>query len=287
MTISDAEAIALYEANMSFRNLQPGTINVRRRYLGKLSREIGFASCTEQNLVTWLSRPNLSPKTRSMYISTFHSFFSWALRGDQGKPIYAPVVVDYDKDDNPVTIPFLPTAEIEKPRTHQRHPRPMPRDDIRHAIASADPKVRCWILLGAYEGMRCQEIAFLAREDVSELNGTLEITHGKGDKQRYVPLHPEVLKALQELPWPAEGRCWEDETAASVSRKGNRFLHSIGIKSTMHQLRHHFGTDVYQSSGGDLILTQGLLGHSSVATTQTYAAADVSKATGVVSGLSI
>ncbi len=86
---------------------------------------------------------------------------------------------------------------------------------------------------------------------------------------------------------PSGGRFWADETAASVSRKGNRFLHSLGIKATMHQLRHAFGTNVYQSSGGDLILTQGLLGHSSVATTQNYAAADVSKAAGVVGNLTI
>lgn len=271
---------------MSFRNLQPGTINVRRRYLSKLSREIGFAQCTEQNLVTWLSRPNLSPKTRSMYISTFHSFFSWALRGDQGKPIYPSVEVT-DEDGKVAHIPHVPTADIEKPRTHARHPRPMPIDDIRTAMRTANPKIKCWIALGAYEGMRCQEIAFLSREDLSESAGTLHIVRGKGDKMRYVPLHPEVLRVLRELPWPEEGRCWPEETAASVSRKGNRFLHSVGIKSTMHQLRHHFGTSVYQQSGGDIVLTSGLLGHSSIATTQTYAAADVSKAAGVVGGLII
>lgn len=278
MTMTDEDALALYEADMRFRNLQPGTINVRHRYMLKLSREIGFANCTEQNLTVWLSRPNLSPKTRSMYISTFHSFFTWALRGASGKPIYAP-----DEEG----VPHVPTQNIAKPRNHPRHPRPMPNDDIRTAMAAATPLQRCWIALGAYEGMRCQEIAFLAREDVNETTGVLHVEKGKGDKQRFVPLHPEVLKALQELPWPTEGRCWPEETAASVSRKGNRFLHSLGIKSTMHTLRHFFGTACYQSSGGDLILTQGLLGHSSVATTQTYAAADVSKASGVVSGLTI
>lgn len=283
--ISDSEAIDLYEADMKFRNLQPGTVSVRRRYLAKLSREIGFAKCNEQNLTLWLSRDSLSAKTRGMYISTFHSFFTWALRGDNGKPIYPAIeVVENGKTSY---LPHLPTQTISKPRTHPRHPRPMPNDDIRTAMANATPKLKCWIALGAYEGMRCQEIAFLAREDINIATGVLHVEKGKGDKQRFVPLHPEVLKALQELPWPDEGRCWPEETAASVSRKGNRFLHSLGIKSTMHTLRHFFGTACYQSSGGDLILTQGLLGHSSVATTQTYAAADVSKASGVVSGLTI
>lgn len=277
MTLIDAEVLSLYEADMHFRNLQPGTINVRHRYLLRLSRDIGFANVTEQNLTVWLSRP-ISPKTRSMYISTFHSFFQWALRGNQGKPIYQP-----DEEG----VAHVPTMNIAKPRNHPRHPRPMPIDDIRHALKSADPMIRCWITLGAYEGMRCQEIAFLAREDVNELTNTLEVVKGKGDKQRFVPLHPEVLKTLQEFPWPASGRLWSDETAASVSRKGNRFLHSLGIKATMHQLRHFFGTMAYQASAGDIILVQGLLGHSSPSTTAGYAAADVTKSAGVVGMITI
>ena len=285
--MDDAEALALYEADMKFRNLQPGTITVRHRYMLKLSREIGFANVTEQNLTKWLSRSSLGPKSRGMYISTFHSFFTWALRGDNGKPIYPPDVVDHDEEGKPILAPHVPTQDISKPKTHPRSPRPMPSNDIRLALESASPLVRCWIACGAYEGMRCQEIAFLAREDINETAGTLEITHGKGDRQRFVPLHPEVLKALRELPTATEGRFWPEETAASISRKGNRFLHGLGIKATMHQLRHAFGTSVYQASGGDLILTQGLLGHSSVATTQNYAAADVSKAAGVVGGLTV
>lgn len=284
MTLSDDEVIALYEADMRFRNLQVGTVNVRHRYLKALSRDIGFANCTEQNLTLWLSR-DISPKTRSMYISTFTSFFQWALRGNGGKPIYPPTEVIENGQTS--YVPFMPTQNISKPKGHQRFPRPMPSDDIKTALAAATPLLRCWILLGAYEGMRCQEIAFLAVEDINEETGTLEVTHGKGDKQRYVPTHPEVLKALKELPPPVEGRYWPNETAASVSRKGNRFLHSLGIKPTMHTLRHFAGTSWYQQSGGDIVLTSGLLGHSSIATTQTYAAADTSKAAGVVTGLTI
>ena len=275
--MDDATALKLYEASMSFNNLQPSTIKVRHRYLTKFSREVGFANATEQKIIVWLSR-DISAKTRGMFISTLNTFYKFALRGDNGMPIYPP---------NDEGVAFLPTDNITKPRTHPRHPRPMPIDDIRRALTNASPLIKCWIACGAYEGMRCQEIAFLAKEDIDETTGTLEITHGKGDKQRYVPLHPEVLQALKDLPMPDAGRFWPEETADSVSTKGNRFLKSLGISATMHQLRHHFGTSVYRASGGDIVLTQGLLGHSSIATTQTYAAADVTKAAGVVSGLTI
>ena len=275
--IDDTEAMQLYDADMAFRNLAVGTRHVRSRYLSRFSKDGGFANATEQNIVVWLSRP-ISAKTRGMLISTLHSFFTFALKGNNGKPIYPP-----DAEG----VAHLPTASIAKPRQHPRHPRPMPINDIRTALAKADPMMRCWIALGAYQGMRCQEIAFLAREDINETTATLEVTHGKGDKQRFVPLHPEVLKALQDMPWPDDGRCWPDETAASVSRKGNRFLHGLYIKSTMHQLRHFFGTMTYRLSGGDIILTQGLLGHSSPQTTAGYAAADTRKAAGVVGKLTI
>jgi integrase len=274
--MSDEEATRRYVADMKFRALLPGTIEVRKRYLRKISKEIGFAEATEQKIIVWLSR-DLSSKTRNMYLSTMASFYRWAARGNEGKPIYL------DAEG----LPLTPTADIAKPRMHPRHPRPMPIDDIRAALANAAPKLRCWIALGAYEGMRCQEIAFLAVEEINEDTMTLEISHGKGDKQRFVPLHPEVLQALKDLPMPQVGRFWGDETAASVSRRGNRFLHSLGIESTMHQLRHFFGTACYRASGGDIILTQGLLGHSSPSTTAGYAAADVSKSAGVVTSLTI
>ena len=161
----------------------------------------------------------------------------------------------------------------------------MPGDEVRKAIGRADPMMKCWLLLAALAGCRCQEIAGVAREDVYEETMRLHIVHGKGDKERWAPLHPDILEALKALPMRAEGRLW-DETAASVSRKGNRFLHDLGISSTMHTLRHYFGTEVYRASK-DLRLTQELMGHSSPQTTAVYAAADQSQASGVVGKLRI
>lgn len=274
--MDDETAIRLYDADMAFRNLLSGTRLVRARYLRKISREIGFADATEQKIVIWLSRDSLSSKTRNMYLSVFAAFYSWALKGDEGKPVYPA---------NEDGSPFLPHSGISKPRMHPRNPRPMPQDDIRKALVNADPRMRCWILLGAYCGTRCQEIAGVSAEDVFAAEMRLHIVHGKGDRERWVPLHPDTLAALQELPMPPHGRLW-DETPASVSRKINRYLHGLGIPGTAHTLRHWYATNSYQNCK-DLRLVQLLLGHSSPATTAIYAAPDQDQATSVVNALAI
>ena len=59
-----------------------------------------------------------------------------------------------------------------------------------------------------------------------------------------------------------------------VSQQCNGYLHSIGIDSTLHSLRHWFCTEFYRRSGRDLRLTQEAARHRSPATTAGYTAID-------------
>lgn len=269
--MTDEELIEAYDADQAFRNLQPGTRHVRKRYLRKYSIEVGFQTATEQKIVVWLGRP-ITAKTRSMWISTINAFYQWANHNHLFK-------------DTPVGDGFNPVSDIGKPRLHARSPRPMAQSDLQRALDLADPRMRAWLLLGGLAGFRCMEMAGLQRDDVRESQGVMRVI-GKGDKERFVPLHPDILSALLAYGMPDDGPLWE-ETAASISRKINKFLHvQVGTKSTAHTLRHFFGTRVYQSCR-DLRLTQELLGHSSPQTTAGYAAADQSQAAGVVGSLTI
>lgn len=270
--MTDGELIEAYDADQAFRNLQPGTRHVRRRYLQKFAREVGFHTATEQKIVLWLGRP-ITPKTRSMWISTINAFYQWANHNH----LFA---------DTPQGDGFNPVQDVGKPRLHARSPRPMAQSDVQRALELADTRMKVWILLGGLAGCRCMEIAGLSREDIRDADGVIHLI-GKGDKERFVPLHPDILVALCEFGMPSEGRLWANENAASVSRKINRFLHKeVGTKSTAHTLRHFFGTRVYQNCQ-DLRLTQELMGHSSPSTTAGYAAADTSKSATVVGSLSI
>lgn len=58
--------------------------------------------------------------------------------------------------------------------------------------------------------------------------------------------------------------------AHRVSQAASAYLHESGSASTLHALRHRFGTKIYGVSK-DLRVTQELLGHSSPVTTALYA----------------
>ena len=271
--LSDYELLDGYIADMRFRALQESSVVTRERYLKKFIREVGFYTATEQNVVQWLSQP-IVPKTRAMWISTLNTFYMWANHNH--------LFADTEMGDN-----WNPISDIGKPRLHARSPRPMPSEDIRRAVELADPRMKVWILLGGLQGLRCMEVSGLCREDIRESSMTLRII-GKGSKERFLPIHENVLNALRE--WghmPSDGRLWPEETPGSVSRKINRFLHNVvGTKFTAHTLRHKFGTEVFRSSL-DLRLCQELMGHSSPQTTAGYAAPEMSKSAGVVASLTI
>lgn len=271
--MTDEELLVAYIADMRFRNLSETTISVRSRYFAKFIKEVGFHTATEQNITQWLSRPSLQSKSRAMWISTINAFYDWANHSHLFK--------ETEMGDG-----FNPVSDIGKPRLHARNPRPMPDDDIRRALQMADERMKAWITLGHLQGLRCMEIAGLVRSDIREDIMTLHII-GKGNKERFLPLHPEVLRVLVAWGMPADGRLWGEETAASVSRKINRFLHgAVDTKFTAHTLRHAFGTRVYRSCH-DLRATQELMGHSSPQTTAGYAAADMTQSASIINGLSL
>jgi len=69
-----------------------------------------------------------------------------------------------------------------------------------------------------------------------------------------------------------------------ISHVANRHLAECGAGCTLHQLRHRFGSVLYQQTR-DLRMVQELLGHADPATTAGYAAWDRAAAAGAVAAL--
>jgi integrase len=114
---------------------------------------------------------------------------------------------------------------------------------------------------------------------------TLFVAHGKGSKSRWLSMSPQLLKALNDWGMPATGRLW-DLDAAQVSHSINPYLHDVaGTPSTAHSLRHFYATKLYQLTK-DIRLVQRALGHASVATSQIYAAPDMSQFASAVAAIS-
>lgn len=211
--------------------------------------------------------------SRRTYRGHLRSFYRWAR--DAGH-------IDVD-----------PSAELVKVQVGRALPRPAADDVVADAMDRADVRMLAWLALGAYEGLRCVEMSRLCREDIS-IPGMAIRVEGKGDKVRYVPLHPETLAALRHHGLPHSGyvftRQWRQKGAGTaplhpqtISRLISRHLPR---GTTAHQLRHWFGTEFYRAER-DLLLTAQVMGHSSTRTTEGYAAADTSRAAGIVEGLSV
>jgi site-specific recombinase XerD len=243
-----------FEQDQKRRGLLPNTMLLRGRQLGLYEREVGrLNDATKESIETWLDGRNVSAKTRSCYLTTFSAFYKSGIKNGW---------MDTD-----------PTMKIDRPRVHNGMPNPMPEDDLARAIKKAkSPMMKCWLVLEAYAGLRCQEVCYLEAKDIHYADGLIHIRYGKGGKERYVPLHPKITAALKAYKPPRdEGRLWPTVTPASVSQRINRYLRSVGVSHSAHKLRHRFGTRAYASSGSDILTTQRLLGHSNPTTTAGYA----------------
>ena len=177
-----------------------------------------------------------------------------------------------------------PTDAVVRPKLPRRLPRPAPTADLVLALERAPARMRAWLCLAAYAGLRCKEIAGLRVEDVRVDRDppVLHLRDTKGDHDRVVPLGDEVWAALEHHGLPVTGYVFPALDRAGrptknvlrpnyVSAEVSKYLHGIGIAATAHQLRHWFGTTLYQRTR-DLKLVAELMGHAKIETTSLYVA---------------
>lgn len=134
-------------------------------------------------------------------------------------------------------------------------------------------------------GLRISEALSLTRQDVA---GDTLIVTGKGNKQRQLPLPLPVKSALNQwlkasnealpnaplFPNP-QGKALSPRFAQKILQQTREAL-NLPAHLTPHALRHSFATHLLEG-GADLRTVQELLGHSQLATTQRYLAADVQR----------
>lgn len=259
---------------MRLRGLTADTIAQRRRFLARLTRElpVPILDATAEDLGRWQAGLRVSNPTLANLTANCSSFYRW-LQDEGHRP------------DNPA-------AKLPRPKIPRGIPRPMAEERLSLAIASAPPDVRCWLVLGAYAGLRAGEMSRLTRADVLDTAASpVLIIHGKGGKQRIVPASSRVLFELRAYGLPSRGWVFRRRhgrpgppTPARISQLVNGYLHDLGIEDVGHSARHRFGSRVYQRSR-DIRLAQELLGHSDPATTAGYAAFAAGQAAAVVADL--
>lgn len=272
--MTNDEAIRLYARDLERRGLVPRSTEKRCSDLRTFSRYLGeksFFDVSKEDVQNFLDKRNLSARTRYAWISQIHCLYELAI------------------EEGVTTID--PTVKIPRPRLRRALPRPASSAQLAHAIKGATPTQKCWILLAAYQGLRCQEICGLRREDVLEAEGLLRVVHGKGGHERLLPLHPSVYEALRSLPMPRQGWVFSAPMGGRynpqyISLNFNRALRDLGVEATAHQLRHWFGSNLYAQTH-DLRVVQEMMGHASPTTTSIYTAFDRQTAIEGIHGLSL
>jgi site-specific recombinase XerD len=202
-------------------------------------------------MVVWLGDSGWSSETKKSHRSALHSFYRWA--HTLGR-------IDHD-----------PAQDLPPVRLIQPQARPTPEPVLRQALASAPYRVRLMIVLAAKMGLRRGEIARIHVSDISvdAAGASTLLVHGKGSKQRWVPMPDKVAFALRNRGsgWVFPSQAGGHLTADHVGWFVGDALNMPGW--TTHTLRHRFASVSYRGSR-DLLSMQTLLGHSSPATTQRY-----------------
>ena len=189
-------------------------------------------------------------------------------------------------------------AAVRAPKIGKTLPRPLPPAAAKRV---ADPDLCAgdgrepWIhardaavlalLYGG--GLRISEALGLKRSDFGGRD-TVTVT-GKGNKQRMVPVLPQVAKlvadylALCPYDLGADGPLFVGAKggplpARVIQLAMARLRGALGLPETAtpHALRHSFATHLL-ARGGDLRSIQELLGHASLATTQIYTEVDAER----------
>ena len=111
------------------------------------------------------------------------------------------------------------------------------KDVAKVLSAASRPEIRAWLVLMAYQGLRCQDIAELRREsvDLEASPPLLKLGDEKTNWGGSTVLHHEVVSSIRALPI-VRGSLFPTETSASISRKIARHFAASGVTGSSNSL---------------------------------------------------
>ncbi len=146
-----------------------------------------------------------------------------------------------------------------------------------HCAPSLKHKAALSVAYGC--GLRVSEIVHLKVADIDSARMLVRVEQGKGRKDRYVMLSPELLELLRAWWRMARPQGWlfpgRDPGQPITPRQLNRALKAAAASAgldkpvSMHTLRHCFATHLLERKT-DVRVIQALLGHKKLDTTARY-----------------
>lgn len=224
---------------------------------------------TRPDLRKWiaqLSREGLAPSSVARAVSAARGFFRFLMLDGHLKQ--------------------HPTEDLDTPQRFAYLPKFLTEEEINRLFAAPDISTpegirdRAMFELMYAAGLRVSELVSLKDADL-ELQAGLVKCHGKGSKERRVPLGKSAIHWLQQYAAVkmSYGRPTSPFLFSHRGRPVSRQFAWARIKQhaaqaglqqvSPHTLRHSFATHLMQH-GADSRSVQALLGHSDISTTQIY-----------------
>lgn len=248
--------------DMTVRNLSPAT---QRSYLYAVAKFSRFFGCSPDRLSV--------EEVRAFQVHLVAGGISWPALNQAVCALRFFYGVTLGRPDVPERIPYA------------RQPRPLPvvlsaDEVVRFLEAVPSLKSRTALTTAYAAGLRASEAAHLKVADIDSGRKVIRVEHGKGGKDRYVMLSPQLLGILRTYwrlarptTWLFPGRDATRPIDPSVLHAACRSACAAAALDkhvTVHTLRHSFATHLLES-GTDIRIIQVLLGHASISTTTRYA----------------
>ncbi len=177
--------------------------------------------------------------------------------------------------DKPETTRHL--VFVHEPR---KLPRVLPPEDVLRLLEAApNPKSKAALSVAYGAGLRAMEVVALKVSDIDSQRMLLRVEMGKGRKDRFAMLSPQLLDLLRDWYRIARPRVYmfpgRDKISPMTPRQLNRICHMAaelaGLPNWVapHTLRHSFATHLLEQHI-DVRVIQVLLGHAKLDTTARY-----------------
>lgn len=267
-----SDLVEAYLEHLEDIRRSPETVRQREAMLYRLDADLphGIEEASTAELQRWLGRRQLSPWTAWTYYHGIIDAYHWW------------------STDGPDPFDWDPSADLIRPPHPDTLPDPVTDDELAEALAHSDDWWQLVILLAALGAMRCAEICQLDRDDCTE--DTIRIRRGKGGRARVVDTHPDLWQRLAPLPpgpvirgrrtgRELDSKYLTNQARIHFDRLDMPYVH-------LHRFRHWAGTTA-QRLTGNIRVTQEVLGHRSIQSTQGYTLVAGAERRSAVHGLRI
>ena len=225
-----------------------------------------------RNFIIHLNNQKLSKRSINRKISTLKSFYNFLLRISE--------------------IKISPLEGISMLKFYAEKQIPFSEEEMKHLLlilekAQVELLDKLIIEVLYQTGMRRAELCNLPLENVNFSRNEIVVI-GKGNKERIVPISPDLSKMLKIYYLEHRKPTAEAEKYFFVSSKGKKITEkfvylmvtsylgqvSLKEKKSPHILRHSFATHVL-NGGAEISKVKKIMGHASLASTQVYTNANI------------